>query len=73
METRLRSLAKAITWRMGGLITTTAVVWVVTGQPKLAISIGLLDTAVKLAAYYVHERCWLKVRFGRVHPPEYDI
>ena len=73
METRTRSIAKSLTWRLGGLIVTTVVVWVVTGEPKLAASIGLIDTLVKLAAYYVHERCWLKVRFGRLRHPDYQI
>ena len=73
METRARSIAKALTWRMGGLVVTIAVVWVVTGQAKLAASVGLADTLVKLLAYYVHERFWLKIRFGRVKPPEYQI
>ena len=66
METRARSILKALTWRMGGLVVTIAVVWVLTGQAKLAASIGLADTLVKLLAYYVHERCWLKIRFGRL-------
>ena len=73
METRFRSLVKAATWRLGGLVVTTAVVWGVTGSPKLAVSIGFLDTAVKLVAYYVHERCWLKVRFGRRLPADYEV
>ena len=73
METRARSIVKALTWRMGGLVVTIAVVWVATGQVKLAASVGLADTLVKLFAYYVHERCWLKIRFGRAKPPEYQI
>ena len=73
METRSRSIVKALTWRMGGLVVTIAVVWMVTGRVKLAASIGLADTLVKLLAYYFHERFWLKIRFGRVKPPEYQI
>lgn len=73
METRARSIAKALTWRMGGLVVTIAVVWAVTGQAKLAASVGVADTLVKLFAYYVHERCWLKIRFGKPKPPEYQI
>ncbi len=73
METRSRSICKALTWRVGGLVMTTAVAWVATGRLDLAVSIGALDTAVKLAAYYFHERLWLKVSFGRPKPPEYEI
>ena len=62
-----------MTWRAGGLVMTVSVAWIITGKPLLAASIGLLDTVVKLGAFYVHERVWLKVRFGRLQPPDYQI
>jgi adenylylsulfate kinase len=73
METRCRSLLKAVTWRIGGFVMTSGVAYVITGEAVLAASIGILDTVVKLGAFYLHERAWLKIRFGRVRPPEYDI
>jgi len=73
METRWRSLVKAVTWRAGGLVMTSGVAYAITGRAGLAASIGILDTVVKLGAFYIHERAWLKIRFGRVRPPEYDI
>jgi len=33
----------------------------------------LLDTAVKIGAFYFHERLWNHLRFGRAEPPEYQI
>lgn len=73
METRARSIVKAATWRIGGLAATVAVVWIVTGRVGLAATIGVADTAVKLFAYYVHERVWARIRFGRPRSPEYEI
>ena len=73
MERRTRTVAKSLTWRITALLITSTVVWVVTGKVELAASIGLLDTAIKLGAYYVHERCWLKVSYGRIRAPEYEI
>ena len=73
LETHARSIVKATTWRLGGLIVTILVAWAVTRRMDVAASIGLADTFVKLAAYYVHERAWLKIGFGRVKRPEYDI
>ena len=52
---------------------TTVVVWVVTGKAELAVSVGFVDTAIKLPAYYGHERCWLRIAFGRPRRPEYEI
>ncbi len=73
METRARSIVKALTWRATALLITAGVVWLVTGEAKLAGEIALLDTLIKLGVYYAHERCWLKVRFGRPKAPEYQI
>ena len=55
------------------VVVTVGVAWLVTGQAKLAASIGLLDTLVKLVAFYLHERAWLRVKFGRQPKAEYEI
>lgn len=73
MESHFRSVIKAVTWRTGGTVVTFAVAWVMTRRFDLAAQIGLLDTAVKLAAFYIHERMWMKISFGRLKPPEYQI
>lgn len=73
METRSRTIYKSLTWRVTALVITTTVVWFATHKLELAASIGLIDTAIKLGAYYAHERCWLKVRFGKLRPPDYQI
>jgi adenylylsulfate kinase len=73
METHSRTIAKALTWRAGGFVMTVAIAWIVTRRADVAASIGVLDTAVKVAAYYFHERLWLKVRFGRKPSAEYEI
>ena len=73
MERRCRSIAKALTWRVTALLITMLVVLAVTEKLELAASIGLADTAIKLGAYYAHERCWLKISFGKRKPPDYQI
>lgn len=72
-ETHFRSIVKAITWRTGGTIVTFAVAWILTRKFELAAQIGLLDTVVKLGAFYVHERAWNRLSFGKKKPPEYQI
>ena len=73
METRSRTIIKSLTWRLTALVITTSVVLVATGKVELAASVGLADTVIKLAVYYTHERCWLKVQFGKLRPPDYQI
>ena len=73
MESHYRSIAKAITWRLGGTVVTFIVAWIITRELSLAAGIGLLDTVVKIGAFYVHERIWNKVSFGKLKRPEYEI
>jgi len=73
VESHFRSIIKAVTWRAGGTVVTFAVAWILTRKFELAAQIGLLDTTIKLAAFYVHERMWMKISFGKLKPPEYQI
>jgi len=73
VESHYRSIVKAITWRTGGTVVTFAVAWILTGNVSLSAGIGLLDTVIKIGAYYVHERLWIRVKFGRLKRPEYEI
>jgi uncharacterized membrane protein len=73
VESHCRSIAKAITWRAGGTVVTFAVAWAVTRELAVATGIGLLDTVIKIGAFYVHERIWNKLSFGKKKPPEYQI
>lgn len=73
METHGRSIIKAISWRTGGTVVTCMVAWILTGSFDLATRIGILDTAIKIGAFYVHERLWNRLDFGKQKPPEYNI
>jgi uncharacterized membrane protein len=73
MESHFRSIVKAITWRAGGTVVTFAVAWILTGNISLSAGIGLLDTVIKIGAFYIHERLWNRLSFGKQKPPEYQI
>lgn len=73
MESHIRSIAKAITWRTGGTAVTFAIAWIVTRRLEVAAQIGLLDTTIKIGAFYVHERIWNRLSFGKPKLPEYQI
>jgi adenylylsulfate kinase len=69
METRRRSILKAISWRAIATLITVAVVYMFTGEVKSALTVGLADTTIKFGAYFFHERTWSKIRYG-IRPPE---
>jgi uncharacterized membrane protein len=73
LETRRRSIAKAISWRILAAIITACVALAMTGQLEFAAKIGLIDTSVKLLIYFFHERIWNKINYGRVPAPDYEV
>jgi len=38
--------------------------WLVSGDPKVGMTIGSLEVFTKMILYYVHERTWYKIDFG---------
>jgi uncharacterized membrane protein len=63
---RLRSAAKAVSWRVIGGMDTAVLSYLVTGSFKYAISIAGAEAVTKVALYYVHERAWRKIAWGRL-------
>ncbi len=73
MESHVRTIMKALSWRLIATLITFAVAWFATGKLALAVEIGLADTLIKLGVYYFHERTWIRVKFGTLKKPEYEI
>ena len=73
MESKSRSLAKAVSYRFLGSSITGVIVFAITGKGALSLGAGAADMFLKIAAYFVHERIWDRIAFGRVKPPEYEI
>jgi uncharacterized membrane protein len=65
METHTRSLAKAISWRIFATLTTVLLVFVFTGNLVVSESVGLAELVSKIVIYYVHERVWNLIGFGK--------
>lgn len=64
-ETHARSIAKAISWRVTGSFDTFVLAAFITGNSKIAGGIALAEILTKTALYYVHERAWGLIRWGR--------
>ena len=72
-ESHIRSIIKALSWRVLATIITFLVSLIITGELKIAVEIGLADTVIKLGVYYTHERFWNRLTFGKMKAPEYQI
>ena len=73
MDQPKRTLAKTLTWRVIALLTTMAVVYLYTGSAKDSVIVGVVANFLKMFFYYVHERVWNRLSFGRKKPLEYEI
>ncbi|HTM46318.1 MAG TPA: DUF2061 domain-containing protein [Polyangiaceae bacterium] len=72
-ETRRRSVAKSLSWRFFAAIITAFVAYFMTGQIDFAVKIGVTDTLVKLLVYFLHERVWNQINYGKVRAPDYQV
>jgi uncharacterized membrane protein len=73
MESNTRSLAKAVTYRLLGSACTALICLMLTGRIALSAGVGVLDMLSKIGLYFLHERIWQHIGFGRVKPPEFEI
>jgi adenylylsulfate kinase len=73
METQSRSIVKAVTYRLLGSTTTGLIVLILTGKLALSLGASALDVVFKIGAYFVHERIWNHINYGRPKAPDYEI
>lgn len=63
-DSRVRHLAKTITWRIVGTIDTMILAWIISGNPVIGFKIGAAEIVTKMLLYYLHERTWYRINFG---------
>ncbi|MGH7204020.1 MAG: DUF2061 domain-containing protein [Candidatus Levyibacteriota bacterium] len=64
-EKPTRSVIKAVMWRIIATLTTSILVLVFTHKWELALTVGGIDGVLKLFFYYLHERVWNEVSWGK--------
>lgn len=64
-EKPLRSMVKAISWRIIGTMDTIVISWLITGELSLAFSIGAIELVTKMILYFFHERIWNVIKWGK--------
>jgi uncharacterized membrane protein len=64
--THLRSLVKGISWRSIGTIDTIFLSFLVGGNLNQAFSIGGVELITKIVLYYLHERLWSYIKWGKL-------
>jgi uncharacterized membrane protein len=74
-EKPYRSLVKAVSWRITGSVDTLIISFLITGKLRWAFTISGVELFTKIFLFYVHERVWNKISFGRIkeREPGYEI
>jgi len=60
-DSRVRSVCKAISWRIVGTLDTIAWAWLITGHLRVSLVIGSAEALSKIVLFYYHERVWARV------------
>ncbi|MGM0441730.1 MAG: DUF2061 domain-containing protein [Elusimicrobiota bacterium] len=69
METKKRSIAKAVTWRIMAIFTLGITSYIVTGNLKDVGILTLFYTVIQSIMYFVHERMWQKIKWAKIEHP----
>jgi uncharacterized membrane protein len=64
-ERPIRSIVKAVSWRVVGTLDTITISWLLSGEMALAFSIGSIELLTKMVLYFFHERAWNQVKWGK--------
>ena len=64
MESNLRSITKALTYRFWQSLNTFIISLIVTGKIEMAAAIVSIEVVIKIMVYFWHERIWSKIGWG---------
>jgi uncharacterized membrane protein len=64
-DSNIRSLFKGISWRIIGTIDTFVLAYIYFGDYRIAAPIAATEVFTKVFLYYLHERIWNTISWGR--------
>ena len=64
MESKKRSLIKALAWRTVGIFVLGGITWGFTKNIEATTKITFLFHTINLILYYIHERMWEGIEWG---------
>ncbi|MEP6999585.1 MAG: adenylyl-sulfate kinase [bacterium] len=65
-DTHARSVGKAVSWRILGTFATSVIVFIFTHRWGLSLFVGAMEFVSKIGLFWVHERLWDRLNYGRV-------
>jgi len=71
-ETKKRSIAKSITWRVICIIVSVLTAYILTNKLDIAAAIGTVYNVITMILYYFHERAWNRIKWS-TQPTETSV
>ncbi len=65
MDSKSRSITKAISWRIIATTLIGIIAYIFTGAAIQSIELTLTAAVVNTTLYYFHERLWSSISWGR--------
>ena len=65
VESLSRSVVKTVSYRLVILILDFGSIYLFTGQMKTAISFMVLSNIYTTVCYFIHERIWERIKWGK--------
>ena len=73
IESHKRSVFKAVSYRLMGTFATMLIVFAFTRRFVLSLGVGIFELLAKIACFYIHERLWAKIKWGKLDHPLEDL
>jgi uncharacterized membrane protein len=67
MESKKRTVVRMITYRLTAWLFTILYTWLFTGNITSATGFATLLHLLLSIDYYMHERIWLKIKWGKLN------
>ena len=67
MESRKRSMVKALTWRLWAIIVLGSISYLMTNDVTESVKITVTFNVIQVFLYFVHERIWNKIKWGKAN------
>lgn len=71
METRRRTLVKAVLWNIIGLVMMSLVGFLATGSIAVGGGLAVANSVIGLTCYIIYERVWANISWGRMLPDRF--
>ena len=67
LDTKKRSFLKTVSWKIIATAITLFTIYYFTGTFRSSVKITVVAAVIGLIAFYIHERVWNRVKWGRIN------